>query len=1834
MARTAGLTLELNNYRAFSDEMRNLDRIIDGLDTRIDRVGRSMDKFERDTDEAGRSLQGLGQKSQQTSRQVASDFQAIGQEAQRLESAGQRLEGFGARLTLFFSGPAAALKALATDAAIEFESSFAGVKKTLDTTGLSAEETAAAFGEIRDGIRELATDSTKAVSGIENAQNELARIAELGGQLGIANDDLLTFTETVGNLTLATELTAEAASTAIAQFANITGGREFDRLGSTIVELGNRLATTEGQVLEFGARLAAAGTQAGFSQADILGLGGAMASLGLEAEAGGTAMTRVFNSLGVAVATSNEDLKTFAAVAGVSVEEFATLFEEDAAGALTTFVEGLSELDRASQLGIFEQLGFSDVRVQDTLSRLASNPALLAEGIELANAAFEDNTALQNEANQRFETTAAQMNLLQNNIRDVAISLGDALLPKINAMIDFFVPLIRNIADVNPEILAFGATLLGIAAASGPVVLYLSQFIQFFEFMASISLAPLFLPLAAVGLVLADIVLHAEQVGAAFSGLSTEIGEFFGLVEPLISNVLELISSLVPTVESVGPAFSPAAFVLEQISAGIAAINEQLQFASNLFAALNFANLEDPLAATDEERNQLLNKRQRILNDIRQIEQGIAVSSGESLSHTVAQGDTLYDLARQYGVTVEELQALNGLTGNNILVGQELVVSQGSIADASAELATLQGQLDSIDAEMAGLPSSIQAVFDAFAGTPLFEQIFGSDAGATDRALQFFEDVRLEIQNIQSFIGEIGGGIPDIFAGNVEDGASRIQVAFDGIIESVLSVVDLFLNLNPAPLDDVAQGVLRAEEEFGGVQITNPLRTFVENIRSEFSKLASGDFSSIETWLEENVIQAVADGIEKVQMWLSGPASAIRGFVQGLVDSFLGEFTSFRRALEDSGIIETIQNAFNGLFGGILGDPFADLELGGDVGEGLDEIVPVSIFDRLISFKDRFFEFVGGLRDDIQPTLDELKTIFGPALDTLGQGIIGFVQGVLTVDWPAVQGTFDDVLKPILDGLGNLATGSLVTLSSIIAGVGTALPSLGLAIGDFGTAIGALTVGDIDAFFASMSSGLNNLWNAVNLFTGGAIGNFNQVFSDLGEVDYTGAAQGEIRADMEFSEESVSPLEGLQSRFTEIKDGIVGFFTDIQTQLAPVFEFLDSTLGQGLRDLGDGLVGFVDQILAADWTGVETILSAFGTTIGLLTAIFTSAALIAISPIISGLGAMLPDLGAALGEIANFFTALAIGDVDGMKTALHNFLGDIGTAFADFTLGAANNVLGVLESLTGMDFAGAEEGLGNLANQIGQLYNAFLDAFDIKEIVLEAQELVLDFLLDAQLAYTAFLRLTGQGDAANAAQADTQETAQTLVDIRFATSVDEVLQQQLDEGQIDLSAPVTVDFNGTQITKTIGEILADPELVALIGDDAQELFTGAFNQAVASEDFATARNLLQDGIAAGLDVSSLDLPLGNLFAGLGEADAAALGIDLQAAGMNVGQIFSDAIGQAIANGDIDTAQMLTNVATEVGGEEGLTSIAQNLATNFGDEVALAFGDLSVEGLTNLGLSVEEAQAIATNIMSGLTLGLTEGQPALEEATQTMTDGVQGIITEGWRVNSPSEWMREIGIFMMEGLALGMTESVGLVQAPMQMVVDLEYEMGTAMVAVAQQWIQAKTVMIDAIGKVEIQISSLIPQVRLLQNEIAKLGAVPVLFVVPGTLGAPPVGAPSVGSTPALAEGGRGQAGILTRVAEPSIGGIELIRTDAGGTYMVSSTGFEAFPPKTMTDSNFVYGNSGGGNAGGGASVSNSWGDIHINVPAGTREVTPEVIKAGMVEWSKENPPARQHRNNV
>ena len=321
--------------------------------------------------------------------------------------------------------------------AIEFESAFAGVRKTVNATE-------AEFAQLSQGIRDMSKV-------IPVAAKDLAGIMEIAGQLGVTGvADLEKFTETVAKIAVTTNLTKEAAATSFARIANVMKLplQEVDRMGAAIVDLGNNFATTEAEIATFAQRISGAGAVAGLTTQDLFGFGAAFSSVGVKAERGGTAVSKALIMMGSAVANGGEQLDQFANIAGLTSKEFITAYQDNAAKAFALFIEGLGK-SGLKGAAILKELELGDQRLVQAFLSVGGASGILTNAIEMSNAAYEKNTALNEEAAKRFGTTASQIQIFKNNVDDLMISLGTNLFPAIVRVTEILTVLINKLSAVG-----------------------------------------------------------------------------------------------------------------------------------------------------------------------------------------------------------------------------------------------------------------------------------------------------------------------------------------------------------------------------------------------------------------------------------------------------------------------------------------------------------------------------------------------------------------------------------------------------------------------------------------------------------------------------------------------------------------------------------------------------------------------------------------------------------------------------------------------------------------------------------------------------------------------------------------------------------------------------------------------------------------------------------------------------------------------------------------------------------------------------------------------------------------------------------------------------------------------------------------------------------------------------------------------------------------------------------------------------------------------------------------------------------------------------------------
>lgn len=338
------------------------------------------------------------------------------------------------------------------------------------------------FTQLSNSIREMAKE-------MPSSAVEIAHVAEAAGQLGVPIGAIKDFSKTMINLGVSTNLSSEEAASSIAKIGNImqVSGKDLGtwsgHFGSAVVDLGNHFATTERDIVEMTNRLAAGGKLAGLTTPEILGLATAMSSVGIEAEAGGTAMNQTLTGIGKAVAGvgkgASSKLKLIAKTAGMTAEEFSQAWKQKPAEALQAFIKGLQRAhDEGKNMdGILSDLGMKGIRQGNMLKSLALASDRMGEAISRSNSAWKENSALTEEARKRYETTESQLKIFKNKLTDIAIEFGGPLLKALNSGLDAAKPWLQTLSDMakkfsemsteqQQSIIKWGA----MAAAIGPAI--------------------------------------------------------------------------------------------------------------------------------------------------------------------------------------------------------------------------------------------------------------------------------------------------------------------------------------------------------------------------------------------------------------------------------------------------------------------------------------------------------------------------------------------------------------------------------------------------------------------------------------------------------------------------------------------------------------------------------------------------------------------------------------------------------------------------------------------------------------------------------------------------------------------------------------------------------------------------------------------------------------------------------------------------------------------------------------------------------------------------------------------------------------------------------------------------------------------------------------------------------------------------------------------------------------------------------------------------------------------------------------------------------------------
>ena len=422
--------------------------------------------------------------------------------------------------------------------AIDFESSMADVKKVVD---FSSELD---FKEFEKSLLSLSKT-------IPLSATELAAISASGGQLGIAKENLLEFTTTVAKMSTAFDMSAEHAGDSIAKLMNVYGltQSQIVELGDSINHLSDTSASKASEVVEVLGRIGGVSKIFGLTTVQAGALSSAFLALGKPPEVAATSI----NALLLKLQTADKQPAKFASALktlGLSANGLKDSIQNDAQGALISFLETLKEVPKEEQMGILSDLFGAEY---------SDDIALLVGGLENYTKALDnvsDKTKYLGSMNREFETrsktTANNLKLLGNTVSLIAINFGTLLLPALNSVLE---P-IKIVGGLVGDFVTKFPTLSKVIGIAVVGAIGLSLAFSAVGFMGSLALTgflavgkglialntlfltnPIGLAIAAIGLAVGLIYTYWEPITAFFKGLWDSVSTIFSSTWNGIKNI-------------------------------------------------------------------------------------------------------------------------------------------------------------------------------------------------------------------------------------------------------------------------------------------------------------------------------------------------------------------------------------------------------------------------------------------------------------------------------------------------------------------------------------------------------------------------------------------------------------------------------------------------------------------------------------------------------------------------------------------------------------------------------------------------------------------------------------------------------------------------------------------------------------------------------------------------------------------------------------------------------------------------------------------------------------------------------------------------------------------------------------------------------------------------------------------------------------------------------------------------------------------------------------------------------------------------------------------------
>lgn len=958
----------------------------------------------------------------------------------------------GTKATVGLTLPLIAGFKKAVDESKNFESAMTGVRKTTELTDKE-------FAQMSKSVIEMSKS-------LPSTTSEIAKVAEAAGQLGIEKDSLMDFTKVMIDLGNSTNLSAEEGAIALARFANVTGmsEKEFTNLGSTIVDLGNNFATSEREIVNMASRLAGTGSMVGLTESQILALSTSMSSLGIRAEAGGSAFSRVLQKMNTSVIEGGEKMQKFANIAGMTAEDFANSWRSNPQEAILNFLDGLKKAndEGLNTMGILDELGIKGIRETDTLLRMAEAGDLTAEAFNMANKAWSENTALADEAALRYKTFESRMEMVKNRIKEVARQIGDVLKPKVLDIAERFADWAEKFTELDDNSKNLIVSLSLIAAAIGPVLVVLGVLLDSVRKIAG-------------GLK----VLKAIATGASgsFKGLGVAIGG-------VSTTALVVVGAIAAFAGALKLAWSHSEKFRDTVRESFESIKESASDMADKFKSA-FSRISDALNPVKEAISNLAKVVGGILGDAFSVI--VKLITGQVKNAFQVLGDVAGLVAGVFeGLSPIVAGLIDFISGLASVVGAVLGPAFELIGDVITILLDKFGEFLGF---IANLASGIQEELN-----PVLE-LFGDKLSAMGEFLTAFSE------SLRGFLDDLKGKfseIPGFFVGIWESINEGVTNAWSGIKE-------FFSNL----WTEIKTNASNTWESIK-TTVLNIVTPMVEGIKDIFGDLKEG-LSTI--W--DSIKSIATNTWELIKQAILGPITA-------LLQILIGDWEGAESTL--SQVWENIKTAASNIWNGIKDVIKTAMDTTHKVVEKIVNAIKDVVVKTFETIKSKIKSVMDNIKSNIRNAWDNIKSTTSNTVDNVKsvvtngfntikntiQDIMNGVKNIMQNAWNSIK----NFIQSAIDGIKSVVEGGMTGVkNSVKNGVSGAVSAAGSFVGSF-TSVGRNLIDGLVGGIKSMASRVasaarNVVQNAINAARSALqIRSPSRVFMKIGEFTGKGMEIG------------------------------------------------------------------------------------------------------------------------------------------------------------------------------------------------------------------------------------------------------------------------------------------------------------------------------------------------------------------------------------------------------------------------------------------------------------------------------------------------------------------------------------------------------------------------------------------------------------------------------------------------------------------------------------------------------------------------------------------------------